>query len=105
MTNTPIVLVPGFWIGAWAWDEVAAALRADGHKVTALTLPGLDSADTDRSKVTMSDHVDAICEAVRAAAGPRGLRGPTRGRGRRPQRGQPLPLPRGIAGFHIYSTS
>ena len=70
MTNTPIVLVPGFWIGAWAWDEVAAALRADGHKVTALTLPGLDSADTDRSKVTMSDHVDAICEAVRAAGAP-----------------------------------
>src|SRR5256886_10575034 len=70
MTNTPIVLVPGFWIGAWAWDEVAAALRADGHKVTALTLPGLDSADTDRSKDTMSDHVDAICEAVRAAGAP-----------------------------------
>jgi len=70
MTNTPIVLVPGFWIGAWAWDEVAAALRADGHKVTALTLPGLESADTDRSKITMSDHVDAICEAVRAAGAP-----------------------------------
>src|SRR5438309_9843818 len=70
MTNTPIVLVPGFWIGAWAWDEVAAALRADGHEVTALTLPGLESADTDRSKVTLSDHVDAICDAVRAAGAP-----------------------------------
>src|SRR2546430_8083301 len=81
MTNTPIVLVPGFWIGAWAWDEVAAALRADGHKVTALTLPGLDSADTDRSKVTMSDHVDAICEAVRAAGAPPVLPLPTGGGG------------------------
>ena len=39
MSTTPIVLVPGFWLGAWAWDEVAAALRADGHEVTALTLP------------------------------------------------------------------
>jgi pimeloyl-ACP methyl ester carboxylesterase len=66
----PIVLVPGFWLGAWAWDEVADALRADGHDVTALTLPGLESADSDRSTVTLSDHVDAICDAVRAAERP-----------------------------------
>jgi pimeloyl-ACP methyl ester carboxylesterase len=63
------VLVPGFWLGAWAWDEVAAALRAEGHEVTALTLPGLESVDADRSSITLSDHVDAICDAV-AAAGP-----------------------------------
>ena len=49
MTPTPIILVPGFWLGAWAWDEVAAPLRADGLDVTALTLPGLESADADRS--------------------------------------------------------
>ncbi|HEV2012774.1 MAG TPA: alpha/beta hydrolase [Candidatus Dormibacteraeota bacterium] len=70
MTSAPIVLVPGFWLGAWAWDEVAAALRADGYDVTAVTLPGLESADADRSAITMSDHVDAICEAVRAAGAP-----------------------------------
>jgi pimeloyl-ACP methyl ester carboxylesterase len=70
MTTAPIVLVPGFWLGAWAWDEVVAALRADGHDVTALTLPGLESADADRSAVTLSDHVEAICDAVRAADAP-----------------------------------
>jgi pimeloyl-ACP methyl ester carboxylesterase len=64
-----MVLVPGFWLGAWAWDEVAAALRAEGHDVTAVTLPGLESADVDRSSITLADHVEAICEAV-AAAGP-----------------------------------
>ncbi len=69
-TAAPIVLVPGFWLGAWAWDEVVAALRADDHDVTALTLPGLESADADRSKVTLSDHVDAICDAVKAAGAP-----------------------------------
>jgi pimeloyl-ACP methyl ester carboxylesterase len=63
----PIILVPGFWLGAWAWDEVAATLRADGHDVEALTLPGLESVDDDRSKITLSDHVDAICDAVDAA--------------------------------------
>jgi pimeloyl-ACP methyl ester carboxylesterase len=66
----PIVLVPGFWLGAWAWDEVAEALRDDGHEVTALTLPGLESPESDRSAVTLSDHVDAICDAVRAADAP-----------------------------------
>ena len=70
MTTAPIVLVPGFWLGAWAWDEVAAALRADGHDVTAVTLPGLESADTYRSSITLADHVDAICDAVRAADAP-----------------------------------
>jgi pimeloyl-ACP methyl ester carboxylesterase len=66
----PIVLVPGFWLGAWAWDEVAAELRADGHDVSAVTLPGLESADADRSTIALADHVDAICEAVRAAGPP-----------------------------------
>ena len=68
--TTPIVLVPGFWIGAWAWDEVAAILRADGHVVTALTLPGLESVETDRSKITLTDQVDAICDAIRNAGAP-----------------------------------
>ena len=70
MANAPIILVPGFWLGAWAWDEVAEALRADGHQVTALTLPGLESPEADRSAITLSDHVDAIVDAVRAADAP-----------------------------------
>src|SRR5688500_17764890 len=69
-TSAPIILVPGFWLGAWAWDEVAAALRADGHDVTAITLPGLESPDADRSAITFADHVDAIVEAVRAEDSP-----------------------------------
>jgi pimeloyl-ACP methyl ester carboxylesterase len=70
MGTPPIILVPGFWLGAWAWDEVAAMLRADGHDVRALTLPGLESVDHDRSSITLGDHVDAICEAVTAAGRP-----------------------------------
>src|SRR5438309_10602588 len=70
MKTTPIILVPGFWLGGWAWDEVASALRGDGHDVRALTLPGLESADADRSSTTPSDHVDAIREGVTAAEAP-----------------------------------
>lgn len=74
MASAPIVLVPGFWLGAWAWDEVVDLLRSDGHEVTALTLPGLESVDADRSTVAFADHVDAICDAVAAAGGPGGRR-------------------------------
>jgi pimeloyl-ACP methyl ester carboxylesterase len=70
MTSAPIILVPGFWLGAWAWDDVVSALRDDGHEVTAVTLPGLESGDTDRSTIRLADHVDAICEAVVAAETP-----------------------------------
>jgi pimeloyl-ACP methyl ester carboxylesterase len=68
--SAPIILVPGFWLGAWAWDEVAETLRADGHDVTAITLPGLEAADADRSGITFADHVDAIVDAVRAEDSP-----------------------------------
>ncbi len=66
----PIILVPGFWLGAWAWDEVAGILRADGHDVTAITLPGLESTEADRSRISLTDHVDAICAAVEAKDSP-----------------------------------
>ncbi|NND02093.1 MAG: alpha/beta hydrolase [Acidimicrobiia bacterium] len=68
--DTPIVLVPGFWIGAWAWDQVATDLRASGHTVVPLTLPGLDSVDTDRSSITLEHQVDAIVDAIEAAGPP-----------------------------------
>jgi pimeloyl-ACP methyl ester carboxylesterase len=65
--SAPIILVPGFWLGAWAWDEVVSLLRADGYHATALTLPGLESVDADRSNVSLEDHVAAIIDAVEAA--------------------------------------
>lgn len=69
-SDAPIILVPGFWLGAWAWDDVTDALRTDGYNVRALTLPGLESNDTDRSAIHFSDHVDAICDAVKVAGEP-----------------------------------
>ena len=63
-------MVPGFWLGAWAWDEVIKLLRTSGHGVTAVTLPGLESVAADRASITLADHVDAICDAVVAAGRP-----------------------------------
>jgi pimeloyl-ACP methyl ester carboxylesterase len=66
MTDSPVVLIPGWWLGAWAWDGVAEALRADGLDVTALTLPGLEPDHPDRGSVSLSDQADAIVAAVTA---------------------------------------
>lgn len=68
-TPTPahVVLVPGFWLGAWAWDDVLPHLRERGIDATALTLPGLEAQDAERGSVTLEDHARAIEEALAAA--------------------------------------
>jgi len=67
-TSPAIVLVPGHWLGAWAWDAVAADLRGRGHQVTAVTLPGLDPDDPHRASTTVGQQADALRSAVDAAA-------------------------------------
>jgi pimeloyl-ACP methyl ester carboxylesterase len=57
--TTQIVLVPGFWLGAWAWDDVAPLLRERGYRVDALTLPGLAEASPDPG-ATLQDQVAEI---------------------------------------------
>jgi pimeloyl-ACP methyl ester carboxylesterase len=63
---SPLLLVPGWWLGSWAWDGVADRLRAAGHDVTALTLPGLEPDHPDRGAVTLTDQADAIVAAIEA---------------------------------------
>ncbi|GEK80106.1 alpha/beta fold hydrolase [Agrococcus baldri] len=63
-TPARIILVPGFWLGAWAWDAVAERLRALGHDVTALTLPGLEPGAAALGEVTLEDHAAAVEAAI-----------------------------------------
>lgn len=67
MSEPHFVLVPGFWLGAWAWDAVADELRARGHQVTAVTLPGLHDAETGRSAIGWADQVAALSAIVERA--------------------------------------
>lgn len=60
-----IILVPGFWLDASAWDAVVPSLTDAGHTVCAITLPGM-TADADRAQVRLSDHVDAVVAAIDA---------------------------------------
>ena len=59
-----IVLVAGFWLGGWAWDEVVVDLRRRGLEATALTLPGLEPDHPDRGSIRVEDHVTAIVQAL-----------------------------------------
>jgi pimeloyl-ACP methyl ester carboxylesterase len=59
-----IILIPGLWLDASSWDEVTPALERAGHRVHALTLPGLGSADADRTGIGLRDHVNAVITAI-----------------------------------------
>ena len=59
-----IVLIPGLWLDASSWDEVIPSLRQAGHRTHPLTLPGMESKDADRSKITLRDHVDVVVEVI-----------------------------------------
>jgi pimeloyl-ACP methyl ester carboxylesterase len=63
---TDIILVPGLWLGGSSWDRVVPTLERAGHRAHPLTLPGMESRDADRSKITLRDHVDAVVEAIDA---------------------------------------
>jgi pimeloyl-ACP methyl ester carboxylesterase len=65
-----IVLIPGFWLDGDSWNQVAAPLRDAGHSIHALTLPGLESRDADRTAITFQDHVDAVTAAIDAIDAP-----------------------------------
>lgn len=54
------LLIPGHWLGAWAWDDVVAHWGDGRSSVVALTLPGLDPADPRRVSRTLDDQVAAI---------------------------------------------
>jgi pimeloyl-ACP methyl ester carboxylesterase len=66
MTSAPthVILVPGYWLGAWAWDDVVPSLRDAGLDPQAVTLPGLESADAARASITLDDHVAAVRDLV-----------------------------------------
>ncbi|WP_344482335.1 alpha/beta hydrolase [Glycomyces endophyticus] len=65
-----IILIPGFWLDASSWDEITPALEKAGHRTHALTLPGMESRDADRSGIGLRDHVDHVVAKVDELDGP-----------------------------------
>lgn len=52
------VLVPGFWLGSWAWHAVARELRRRGHEVFPMTLTGVaDRKHLASPEVNLDTHM------------------------------------------------
>ncbi|MGX7894118.1 alpha/beta fold hydrolase [Tsuneonella sp. HG222] len=62
------VLVHGAWGGNHTYGDVPARLEAEGHAVLNCTLPGLGSRQDElHPGITLTDHVDAVCEQIETA--------------------------------------
>lgn len=60
------VLIPGFWLGAWAWHPVAAELRGHGHDVHALSLTGMgERVHLARPDTDLETHVTDVLNLIR----------------------------------------
>lgn len=62
-----VILVPGYWLGAWVWQAVADRLSDLSFDVDAVTLPGLESRQSDRTSIQFADHVGYVADRVRDA--------------------------------------
>jgi pimeloyl-ACP methyl ester carboxylesterase len=69
-TSTPIMLIPGYWLGSWAFDSVTARLNSLGHPAYGVTLPGLASTQVSRESIHFSQHVEYVTEMLKAVHTP-----------------------------------
>lgn len=61
------VLVPGWWLGAWAWQDVARELAADGRDALPVTLTGVaERAAEATPDVNVDTHIQDILKIIRA---------------------------------------
>jgi pimeloyl-ACP methyl ester carboxylesterase len=59
-----ILLVHGAFGRAACWDRVAPGLRAAGHSVQAIDLPGAGEDPTPVAEVTLDRYAQKVCEAL-----------------------------------------
>jgi pimeloyl-ACP methyl ester carboxylesterase len=68
MVMSTFVLIPGAWLGGWAWAEVAETLRASGSDVRPISLPGLGERESEATAGTdMEAHVNDVIAQVLGA--------------------------------------
>ena len=64
------VLVHGAFAGAWIWGPLIERLRAAGHSVEALDLPGSGDDHTPVAEVTLDACADRLCQVLSNASEP-----------------------------------
>ncbi|KAA0109501.1 alpha/beta fold hydrolase [Mycolicibacterium sp. P1-5] len=66
---TTFVLIPGMCYGAWCFDDLSARLRAEGHRVLAVTLSGVaERAHLLPGGVNLDTHITDVLAAIDADA-------------------------------------
>ncbi|MEU8074455.1 alpha/beta hydrolase [Catellatospora citrea] len=65
---TTFVLVPGMWLGAWAWQDVASRLAEAGHDPRPVTLSGVAERAAEATPQTDLDtHVADVVALIEGA--------------------------------------
>ena len=62
--SATIVLVHGAWSDATAWQAVLPLLKAQGHEVIAVNLPGHGTDETSFANISLQSYVDAVKNAI-----------------------------------------
>jgi pimeloyl-ACP methyl ester carboxylesterase len=61
------LLVPGFWLGAWAWRPVTQLLHGRGHDVHPISLTGMaEHASQARPDTNLETHIDDVANLLAA---------------------------------------
>src|SRR5215210_1675622 len=59
------VLVPGFWLGSWAWHPIDRRLRDQGHDVYPVTLTGLgERVHLASPQVDLDTHITDVVNLI-----------------------------------------
>jgi pimeloyl-ACP methyl ester carboxylesterase len=64
------ILVHGSWHGAWCWHKIVPRLRALGHSVEAIDIPGHGRDWTNPAEITLETYSECIAKAIDRAPGP-----------------------------------
>ena len=67
------VLVHGACHGAWCWDDVAARLRAKGHRVVTLDLPGHGRRTAEVGRAGAEAYGRAVADTMALEGVSRGI--------------------------------
>ncbi len=65
-----IILIPGLWLDASSWGDVAPALERAGHRVHPLTMPGVGAPAAESAEIGIADWVAAAVAEVDAIDNP-----------------------------------
>lgn len=65
---TRFVLIPGAWLGAWAWERVCPVLENEGHEAYPITLTGMgDRVHLASKDIGMETAIEDVLNAIRFA--------------------------------------